>query len=492
MLEVSRDSRQRRGIAMLSAVETGAGAAPSHAVVRAIAALRERLGEAVATGEALRRQHANAVTWHAPQLPDAVVFAGSSEDVQAVVGICAAHRVPLVPFGTGTSLEGQVNAPQGGISLDLSRMNRILAVNADDLDCTVEAGVTRVQLNTHLRDQGLFFPVDPGADASLGGMAATRASGTNAVRYGTMRENVIRLAAVMPDGRLMRTAGRARKSAAGYDLTRLLVGSEGTLGVITEVTLRLHGIPESTGVAVCPFATLEGACATAISAIQAGLPVARVELLDEVQIRASNLYSKLSLPEQPHLFVEFHGSAAGVAEQAAVFEAIARDWGALDFAWAAEAEERTRLWKARNDVAWASLALRPGASVMATDVCVPISRLAECVLASKADLAASDLLGMVVGHVGDGNFHVAILFDPNDPAELGRVKAFGERLALRAIELDGTCTGEHGVGQGKMAYLAAEFGDTLDVMRTLKAALDPLGIMNPGKILPPSSGAVGH
>ena len=454
----------------------------SDAMERVIAALKSRFGDLVATSEALRRQHANAVTWHAPQLPDAVVFATSSADVQAVVGLCAEHRVPLVPFGTGTSLEGQVNAPAGGISLDLSRMNRILEVRPEDLDCTVEAGVTRIQLNTHLRDQGLFFPVDPGADASLGGMASTRASGTNAVRYGTMRENVLRVSAVMPDGKLIRTAGRARKSSAGYDLTRLLVGSEGTLGIITEVTLRLHGIPESVGVAVCPFGSLEGACSAAIAAIQSGLPLARVELLDEVQIAASNRYSKLTLPEVPHLFVEFHGSEAGVAEQAATFEAIARDCGATDFNWAADPDERSRLWKARNDVAWASLAYRPGCQVLATDVCVPISQLAECVLASKQDLAASDLLGMVVGHVGDGNFHVAVVFDPADAAEMKRVKAFGERLALSAIAADGTCTGEHGVGQGKMAYLDAEFGDALDVMRTLKRALDPTGIMNPGKI----------
>lgn len=451
---------------------------------RAVEGLRLRFGDSVATGEAIRTQHANALTWHRPELPDAVVFATSVEDIVDTVRLCAAHRVPLVPFGTGTSLEGQVNAPHGGISLDLSRMNRIIEVNPGDLDCTVEAGVTRLALNAHLRDQGLFFPVDPGADCSIGGMAATRASGTNAVRYGTMRENVLRLTAVLPDGRVVRTAGRARKSAAGYDLTRLLVGSEGTLGIIASVTLKLHGIPEASAVAVCTFPTVAAACAAAIGAIQYGLPLARVELLDEVQIRATNAYSKTSLTEAPTLFVEFHGSPAGVSEQAAAFRSIADGEGAADFAWASDPAERTRLWKARNDVAWASLALRPGSSVLATDVCVPISQLPDCVAAAKADLAERGLLGMVVGHVGDGNFHVAVLFDPADADEVGRAKAFGERLARLAIAADGTCTGEHGVGQGKRAYLEAEFGDALDMMRLVKGALDPLGIMNPGKILP--------
>jgi len=460
------------------------GSAAVSAMQSVIARLRERFGDALSTGEAVRAQHTNAVTWHPPEPPDAVVFASSLDDIVATVKLCAEHRVPLVPFGTGTSLEGHVNAPLGGISLDLGRMNRILEVNPEDLDCTVEAGVTREQLNTHLRDQGLFFPVDPGTDCSLGGMAATRASGTNAVRYGTMRENVLRLTAVLADGRVVRTAGRARKSAAGYDLTRLLVGSEGTLGIIASVTLKLHGIPEASAVAVCAFGTLEGACNTAIAAIQYGLPLARVELLDEVQIHATNLYSKTSLRVAPTLFVEFHGTPAGVEEQAALFRTIAQDFGAEGFEAATDPAERSRLWKARNDVAWASLALRPGAKVMATDVCVPISRLAECVIASKQDLAANALLGMVVGHVGDGNFHVAVVFDPNDKAEVLRAKLFGERLALRAIEMDGTCTGEHGVGQGKRDYLAKEFGDALDVMRMLKMSLDPLGILNPGKILP--------
>lgn len=455
-----------------------------------LAALEARLPDRVATGEAIRLQHANAVTWHPPEPPDAVVFADSVEDVVATVRLCAEHGAALVPYGTGTSLEGQVNAPAGGICLDLSRMDRILAVRPDDLDCTVEAGATRGALNTHLRDQGLFFPIDPGADASLGGMAATRASGTNAVRYGTMRENVLALNAVLADGRVVRTSSRARKSAAGYDLTRLLVGSEGTLGIITQVTLKLHGIPEAIGGGVCPFATLEGACATAIAAIQCGIPLARVELLDEVQIAATNRYSGLALPETPTLFVEFHGSRGAVDEQAALFEAIARDNGAQDFHWTREAQARTRLWKARHDAAWASLAFRPGAKVIATDVCVPLSRLAECVLASKADLARLDLLGMVVGHVGDGNFHVAVLFDPANADEVARVKGFSRDLALRAIAMEGTCTGEHGVGQGKIAYLDAEFGEGLDMMRAVKRALDPQGILNPGKIFHPDENVV--
>jgi D-lactate dehydrogenase (cytochrome) len=447
-----------------------------------IAAIRARWPDQVSTVEAVRAQHAHNFTWLKPQPPDAVFFAACTEDVEAVVRLCAAGRVPIVPFGTGTSLEGQINAPQGGLSLDLSRVNAIVAVHAEDLACTVQAGVTRKQLNEHLRDQGLFFPVDPGADASLGGMAATRASGTNAVRYGTMRENVLSLTAVLPDGRTIRTARRARKSAAGYDLTSLLIGSEGTLGIITEVTLRLHGIPESIAAAVCPFTTLAGACTTAINAIQAGLPLARVELLDELQIRACNLYSKLTLAQAPTLFVEFHGSASAVAEQAALFESIARDNGGENFQWSTRPEERSKLWQARHDAAYSCLMLRPGAKVTPTDVCVPMSRLAECVAQTKQDLAESGLFGPILGHVGDGNFHVAVLFDGDDPADVARMKAFCHRLALRALAMDGTCTGEHGVGQGKMDYLEAEFGPALAVMRQIKRTLDPHNIMNPGKI----------
>ncbi len=451
-------------------------------IAHAVETLKARFAERVVTSEALRKQHANTMTWHLPQLPDAVVFAQSTAEVQEIVKLCAAHRVPLIPFGTGTSLEGQINAPRGGISLDVSQMNEIVAVHPGDLSCTVQAGVTRKQLNDYLRDQGLFFPIDPGADATLGGMAATRASGTNAVRYGTMRENVLALTAVMPDGRVIRTAGRARKSAAGYDLTRLLVGSEGTLGVITEVTLRLHGIPEAIAAAVCPFDALQGACDTAIAAIQIGIPIARIELVDELQIKACNIYSKLTLAETPHLFVEFHGSQSAVDEQVAMFEQIARDNGGRDFQWSTKPEERTKLWQARHDAAFSCMVLKPGANVLPTDVCVPISRLAECVMETKEDLAARGLFGPIVGHVGDGNFHVAVLFDRNDADEVKRVKAFSEALAKRAIAMDGTCTGEHGVGQGKMAYLPAEFGDALDFMRAVKRAIDPDNIMNPDKI----------
>jgi len=464
-------------------VQNAASFAPSKpAVASVIDELRARWPQQVSIGDAIRTQHANTLTWLAPQPPDAVFFANATTEIQEVVRLCAPHGVPIIPFGTGTSLEGQINAPRGGISIDLSRMNEIVSVEAEDLTCTVQAGVTRKQLNEHLRDQGLFFPIDPGADASLGGMAATRASGTNAVRYGTMRENVLSLTAVMPDGRAIRTARRARKSAAGYDLTHLLVGSEGTLGVITEVTLRLHGIPETIASAVCPFPRLEDACNTAIAAIQSGLPLARVELLDELQVQACNIYSKLTLAETPTLFVEFHGSKNSVEEQVAQFESIAHDNEGDDFQWSTRPEERSKLWQARHDAAYSCLVLRPGAKVMATDVCVPISRLAECVAATKQDLAESGLFGPIVGHVGDGNFHVAVLFDGGDPADIARVKAFGERLAMRAITMDGTCTGEHGVGQGKMAYLEAEFGPALDLMRQVKRAIDPHNIMNPGKI----------
>jgi len=450
------------------------------AVVEALAA---RFGDRFSTAEGLRDQHANSLTWHRAELPDAVAFPLDTPEVQEIVRVCAENRVPIIPYGTGTSLEGHINAPYGGVTVDLSRMNQVLAVNPEDLDCVVEAGVTRKQLNEHLRDVGLFFPIDPGADASLGGMASTRASGTNAVRYGTMRENVINLTAVMPDGRAVRTARRAKKTSAGYDLTRLMVGSEGTLGIITELTLRLHGIPQAVSAGVCAFESVEGACNATIMTIQSGIPVARIELLDELQIRMCNLYSKLSLPERPTLFVEFHGTDSGVAEQAAIFAEIAADCGGGEVAWATQAEERSRLWQARHDVYWAVRSYRPGWDKLSTDVCVPISRLAECVLESRADLDAMDLLGSIVGHVGDGNFHVALMFDRDDADHVARVKLFLEGLALRAIAMDGTCTGEHGVGQGKIAYLEAELGSALDVMRQVKRALDPHNIMNPGKVL---------
>ena len=454
------------------------------AVDAVIAALAARFGNRLVTSQAVREQHGNTTTWIENQPPDAVLFPQTTADVQDVVRLCASYRVPVIPFGTGTSLEGQVNAPRGGVSLDFRDMNRVLAVHAEDLDCVVEPGVTRKQLNEHMRDQGVFFPIDPGADASLGGMAATRASGTNAVRYGTMKDNVLALKVVLANGEVMATARRARKSSAGYDLTRLLVGSEGTLGVITELTLRLSGIPEAISAGICPFPSVEAACNATIMAIQSGIPVARIELLDALQVRASNMYSKLTLPETPMLMVEFHGSEPSVAEQSRRFGDIAEDLGGGPFDWTTRAEDRTRLWQARHDAYWAQCALRPGSRALASDVCVPISRLAECVTETQRDIAENKLLGPIVGHVGDGNFHVGVLVDLDDAAEVARVHTFLERLVERALAMDGTCTGEHGVGQGKMKYLHAEHGEpALEAMRAIKRALDPLDIMNPGKIV---------
>lgn len=446
--------------------------------------LKQQLGERLQTGQAIREQHAHTTTYIPTQAPDGVAFCETTEEVQSVVRACAEHRVPVIAFGVGTSLEGHVNAPGGGISLDLSRMNRILAVNAEDLDCRVEPGVTREQLNQHLRDTGLFFPIDPGANATLGGMAATRASGTNAVRYGTMRENVLSLIAVMADGEIVTTGRRAKKSSAGYDLTRLLVGSEGTLGIITELTLKLQGIPQAISGGVCPFPTLEAASQAVIQTIQMGIPVARIELVNALQMRAMKTYSKLDYPESPCLFLEFHGSDAGVAEQAETFGMIAEENGGGPFLWTAVAEERSKLWKARHDAYWASLTLRPGAKGLSTDVCVPISRLAECVAATEADIAEMGLIAPIVGHAGDGNFHVLALMDPEDAGEVALVERFVARLNMRAIAMEGTCTGEHGVGQGKVGFLKAEHGHGVEVMRQIKRALDPHDIMNPGKILP--------
>ncbi len=451
---------------------------------KVIGQLAAQFGNRMVTSQAVREQHAHTTTWIANQPPDVVVFPQSTDDVQQVVRLCAAERVPVIPFGAGTSLEGQVNAPRGGVSLDFRDMNRVLAVHAEDLDCVIEPGVTRKQLNEYLRDQGLFFPIDPGADASLGGMASTRASGTNAVRYGTMKDNVLALKVVLASGEVMTTASRARKSSAGYDLTRLMVGAEGTLGVITELTLKLSGIPEAISAGVCPFPSVEAACNATIMTIQSGIPVARIELLDELQVRAQNAYSKLTMPEKPLLLVEFHGSEAGVAEQAERFGEIAQELGGGPFEWATKAEERSRLWQSRHDAYWAQCALRPGSKALASDVCVPISRLAECVTETQCDIAASRLIGPIVGHVGDGNFHVGILVDLDDRDEVARVELFLERLVERALAMDGTCTGEHGVGQGKMKYLLAERGEAaLGSMRAIKQALDPLDIMNPGKII---------
>jgi D-lactate dehydrogenase (cytochrome) len=462
----------------------GVGRRDPDGVVAVVRVLATRFGNRLVTAQAVREQHANTTTWIPNQPPDAVVFPQSTGEVQEIVRVCAAHRVPVIPFGTGTSLEGHVNAPFGGVSIDFREMNRVIAVHAEDLDCVVEPGITRKALNEHLRDTGLFFPLDPGADASLGGMAATRCSGTNAVRYGTMKDNVLALEVVLANGEIMRTARRAKKTAAGYDLTRLFVGSEGTLGVITSLTLKLSGIPEAIASGVCPFPSVEACCNATILTIQSGIPVARIELLDALQVKASNAYSKLNLPEVPMLFVEFHGSNESVAEQSKRFGEIASEFGGGPFDWAVKAEDRSRLWQARHDAYWAGRSLRAGAQAVATDVCVPISRLAECVTATQADLAESRLTAPILGHVGDGNFHLTLLVDPADQDEVARAQQLCERLVERAIAMDGTCTGEHGVGQGKMKYLAGELGEpALAAMRAIKQALDPDGIMNPGKIV---------
>jgi len=444
--------------------------------------LKQTFGEKFQTGQSFREQHAHTTTYLPPQLPDGVVFVESSDDVQAVVKVCAAHKVPVIPFGVGSSLEGQVNATNGGISIDFSKMNRILEVNAEDLDCVVEPGVTREQLNIFLRDTGLFFPIDPGANASIGGMASTRASGTNAVRYGTMKDNVLSLTAVTANGEEIRTARRARKSSAGYDLTRLFVGAEGTLGVLTSVTLRLQGIPEKISGGVCGFPSIKAACDAVIMTIQLGIPVARIELLDAMQIRACNAYSGLTLEEKPTLFLEFHGTEDTVALQSAQFAEIAGEFGGDEFRWTVNAEERAKLWKARHDAYWASRALAPHLSGLSTDVCVPISRLAEAVVATQEDIAEHGFLAPIVGHAGDGNFHVLILFDDKNPEEVERIEAFVHRLNERALAVDGTCTGEHGIGQGKMSFLREELGSAVDLMQIIKTGFDPDNIFNPGKI----------
>ncbi len=448
-----------------------------------VEALRALLRDRLSTSLAVREQHGRDESYHPTQAPDAVAFARSTEEVAEIVKVCAEHKRPVIPFGTGTSLEGHIAALHGGISIDVSQMAEVLEVNAEDLDCRVQAGVTRKQLNEYLRDTGLFFPIDPGADASLGGMTATRASGTNAVRYGTMRENVLGLTAVLADGRIIKTGGRARKSAAGYDLTRLFVGSEGTLCVITEIQLRLYGIPEAISAAVCPYESLEGAVNTVINTIQMGIPVARIELLDEVMLDALNKYSGFDYPVRPTLFFEFHGSAAGVEEQARTVGEISAEWGGGDFRWTAAQEERSRLWQARHDAYYAALALKPGAQGWATDVCVPISRLADCILETKKDIEESGLLAPIVGHVGDGNFHLSFIIDPDDSEEMAKSQEVNDRMVLRALGMGGTCTGEHGIGYGKLDFLTAEHGEAVAVMRQVKQALDPQGIMNPGKVV---------
>ena len=455
-----------------------------HALPPAAAdALRSLLGERFVMTRPVREHHGTDISSYPVTPPDAVAFPLSTDEVVAIVRICSRHDVPMIAFGTGTSVEGHVLATHGGLCIDLGRMNRIVEVNASDLDVRVEPGVTRKQLNAHLHGTGLFFPIDPGADASLGGMASTRASGTNAVRYGTMRENVLGATVVLADGRVIRTGGRARKSAAGYDLTRLFVGAEGTLGILTELTLRLHAIPEGMSAAVCAFPSVSAAVDSVIEAIQCGLPIARVELLDTLTVQAVNRYSKLGLRESPTLWYEFHGTERGVEEQATQMQSIARDHRGLDFEWATRPEERNRLWQARHDAYFACLQLRKGSRMIATDVCVPISRLAECIAATEEDIARASMPIPLFGHVGDGNFHLMILVDPDSDADIAEAWDLNTRLVRRALAMGGTCTGEHGIGLGKREFLVEEFGAGVDVMRAIKATLDPRNLMNPGKIV---------
>jgi D-lactate dehydrogenase (cytochrome) len=454
-------------------------------VAELVTRLSGDFGERAVTTHAVREHHSHGEGLADAALPDVVVFPHSNEEVAAIVRLCHLARVPVIAFGVGTSLEGHVAALYGGVCVDLTQMNRVLEVNAEDLDCRVQAGVTREQLNAELKGTGLFFPIDPGANATIGGMAATRASGTNAVRYGTMRENVLGLTVVTADGRIVKTGGRARKSSAGYDLTRLFVGAEGTLGVITEIQLRLYGVPEAIQAAVCQFPDLASAVNTVIIAMQTGISVARIELLDEVQMEASIRYSKLEgFAAKPTLFFEFHGSAAGVREQSAAMQAASDEFGGSAYQWATKTEDRTRLWKARHDAYYAALAFKPGMTSFATDACVPISRLADCILETKVDVEKSGLTAPILGHVGDGNFHLVVLFDGADPAQRERAEALAKGVSMRAISMGGTCTGEHGIGWHKLDVLAQEHGEAVDLMRMIKRALDPRDIMNPGKTVP--------
>ncbi len=456
-----------------------------HIVAELVTRLSGDFGDRAVTAHAVREHHSHGEGLADAGMPDVVVFPHSNEEVAAIVRLCHVARVPVIAFGVGTSLEGHVAALYGGVCVDLSQMNRVLQVNAEDQDCRVQAGVTREQLNAELKGTGLFFPIDPGANATIGGMAATRASGTNAVRYGTMRENVLGLTVVTADGRIVRTGGRARKSSAGYDLTRLFVGAEGTLGVITEIQLRLFGVPEAIQAAVCQFPDLASAVNTVIVAMQTGIPVARIELLDEVQMDASIRYSKLEgFAAKPTLFFEFHGSEAGVREQSSAMQAASDEFGGSAYQWATKTEDRSRLWKARHDAYYAALAFRPGMTSFATDACVPISRLADCILETKADVEKSGLTAPILGHVGDGNFHLVVLFDAADPAQRERAEALAKGVSMRAISMGGTCTGEHGIGWHKLDVLAQEHGEAVDLMRMIKRALDPRDIMNPGKTVP--------
>ena len=447
-----------------------------------ISKIKDKFGQQFSDSKSIREQHSHTMTIHESELPDGVLFASNKNDVSDAVKICNDFRCPIIPFGVGSSFEGHVNAPFGGLSIDLNNMNEILNVYQDDLLVTVQPGVTREQLNTHLRDTGLFFPIDPGANASIGGMSSTRASGTNAVRYGTMKDNVVSIEAVMPNGEIIKTSNKAKKSSAGYDLTRLLVGSEGTLGIITEITLKLYGIPEVIAGGRVSFTSIKDAADTVITTIQSGIPVARIELLDAIQVKACNLYSKLSLPEKPLLLLEFHGSKKSVDEQSELFGEIALEFGGNNYEWTSNNEERNKLWKARHDAYWAARSYMPGTEMYSTDVCVPISRLSECIVETVKDLKDNDLIGPIASHAGDGNFHVAVMLDTNNQNEVSKLGPFLDRLSDRAINMDGTCTGEHGIGQGKRKYMYNELGNSVDVMEAIKKSFDPNLIMNPGKL----------
>jgi D-lactate dehydrogenase (cytochrome) len=444
--------------------------------------IKNEFGQQFSNSKSILEQHTHTMTIHDSELPDGVVFVESKEDVQKVVKICNEYKCPIIPFGIGSSFEGHVNAPYGGISIDMNNMNKILNVYQEDLLVVVQPGVTREQLNIHLRDTGLFFPIDPGANASIGGMAATRASGTNAVKYGTMKDNVIALEVVTADGQLIKTANKARKSSAGYDLTRLMVGSEGTLGISTEITLKLYGIPEVIAGGRVSFPSVKDATDAVIMSIQSGIPVARIEFLDLAQVKAINNYSKTNLPEAPLLLLEFHGSESSVKEQSELFGEIASDFGGNDFEWTSNNEERSKLWQARHDAYWSCKAVRPEADIYSTDVCVPISRLSDCMIETIEDMEKNDLIGPIVSHAGDGNFHVALLIDKNSKEELKKLDTFLTRISERAIRMDGTCTGEHGIGQGKRKYMLKELGSAVNVMKQVKMAFDPYKIMNPGKL----------
>ena len=447
-----------------------------------ISKIKDKFGQQFSDSKSIREQHSHTMTIHESELPDGVLFASNKNDVSDAVKICNDFRCPIIPFGVGSSFEGHVNAPFGGLSIDLNNMNEILNVYQDDLLVTVQPGVTREQLNTHLRDTGLFFPIDPGANASIGGMSSTRASGTNAVRYGTMKDNVVSIEAVMPNGEIIKTSNKAKNSSAGYDLTRLLVGSEGTLGIITEITLKLYGIPEVIAGGRVSFTSIKDAADTVITTIQSGIPVARIELLDAIQVKACNLYSKLSLPEEPLLLLEFHGSKKSVDEQSELFGEIALEFGGNNYEWTSNNEERNKLWKARHDAYWAARSYMPGTEMYSTDVCVPISRLSECIVETVKDLNDNDLIGPIASHAGDGNFHVAVMLDTNNENEVSKLGPFLDRLSDRAIKMDGTCTGEHGIGQGKRKYMYNELGNSVDVMEAIKKSFDPNLIMNPGKL----------